>query len=266
MRKIKVQPPNDKKWQRWVRDCQKETAKNETLVNKGERDSIEFKSSLYGRLREFFVGNEEPFYGKCAYCECSLGNQHGDIEHFRPKAAVTDEDDVKIDHPGYYWLAYDWTNLLPSCIKCNQASTIGERKIGKRNRFPVSDRHAQNPGEIDAEKPLLINPASGKDEDDPSRHLTIDLDTGLLIGLTPRGEMCIEIFGLNYRDDLVEQRKAALDNIKLHMYRLIDRPKEQGSRDKIAEILEGKKPFYLAQKTFFEDSINRLNKISCDRA
>jgi hypothetical protein len=28
---------------------------------------------------------------------------------------VEDEFGYKIKHPGYFWLAYDWKNLMPSC-------------------------------------------------------------------------------------------------------------------------------------------------------
>jgi uncharacterized protein (TIGR02646 family) len=45
---------------------------------------------------------------KCAYCEGRLGAQAGqEIEHYLPKANVN--------------LAFEWTNLLPSCGLCNQA-------------------------------------------------------------------------------------------------------------------------------------------------
>ena len=55
------------------------------------------------------------FHNKCAYCESDLGDNL-DVEHFRPKGGVTEEP----GHSGYWWLAHDWTNLLPSCTPCNQ--------------------------------------------------------------------------------------------------------------------------------------------------
>ncbi|OBS12886.1 hypothetical protein ATE49_03465 [Elizabethkingia miricola] len=63
------------------------------------------------------------YHNKCAYCEriCKA-----DIEHYRPKKGVN-EDGL---HPGYYWLCYEWTNLIPSCITCN-------REGAKHNKFPV---------------------------------------------------------------------------------------------------------------------------------
>ena len=230
MRKIPVQPLNTDDWFQWISDCQNATQANIEAVARGEEASI--KSNLYRRKAikdAYFFSKDAPFYGKCAYCEFPISDfQSGDIEHFRPKAAVTDEDDnvillkddegnaildeegIPIAHPGYYWLGYDWTNLIPSCEACNRPRP---EKLGKRNRFPVVGSHAQSPGEEVDETPLLINPASGKDEDDPQTHLRIDDATGLMIPLSDRGQMCIQIFGLNQRDQLVLGRKTAQSRV-----------------------------------------------------
>ena len=60
-------------------------------------------------LRELFVN-------KCAYCESSLVGGDMDVEHYRPKGGVSEVP----DHSGYYWLAYDWENLVASCSFCNR--------------------------------------------------------------------------------------------------------------------------------------------------
>jgi len=166
-------------------------------VARGETPAV---SDLYKRKSikdEYFFTAEPPFYGKCAYCEAPIRDyQHGDVEHFRPKAGVTDEngqpvflldedgkvqvdaDGEPVEHPGYYWLAYEWTNLLPACVKCNQADVRQGSRTGKHSRFPVEGRHAQRPEEVAQEKPLLINPLSDQEDDDPSHHLVIDTKTG----------------------------------------------------------------------------------------
>jgi hypothetical protein len=66
------------------------------------------------------------YYGKCAYCERFYKL---DVEHFRPKGEVRDENNVLLRATGYYWLGYEWSNLLPSCISCN-------REGGKNSKFP----------------------------------------------------------------------------------------------------------------------------------
>ena len=50
------------------------------------------------------------YHHKCAYCERIA---KADIEHYRPKGRVLEDD----DHSGYYWLCYEWTKLIPSCVK-----------------------------------------------------------------------------------------------------------------------------------------------------
>lgn len=75
----------------------------------------------------------------------------GDAEHFRPKGSVAQlvgsngstkkvkvriqlPDGSTIYHPGYFWLAYNWRNLLPACKYCNSAE-------GKLDKFPVKGEH-----------------------------------------------------------------------------------------------------------------------------
>src|SRR4051812_36358022 len=60
---------------------------------------------------------EAAFLGKCAYCEHRYdAGAPCDVEHYRPKGGV--EIDGDLTEPFYYWLAAEWTNLLPSCADC----------------------------------------------------------------------------------------------------------------------------------------------------
>jgi len=49
---------------------------------------------------------------------------------YRPKGAVQQAPGQKKEYPGYYWLAYDWNNLLFICTACNTK---------KRELFPLTD-------------------------------------------------------------------------------------------------------------------------------
>jgi hypothetical protein len=261
LRKIDLDPPATRTWQRWLADCDKATAKVCALVAEGKKAVF---TKLYRRKsirRAFFFSSGPPFYGKCAYCETDIvGYQHGDVEHFRPKAGVTDEGDLPIDeHPGYYWLAYDWRNLLPSCEKCNQPSEISGRKVGKHNRFPVEGRHARQPDEIEAEEPLLIHPGSGRPEDDPDLHLKIDTKTGLLAPRTERGRKCIEIFALNLRDQLVVDRKRAIREARWLLFKLFEGDGEAGRE--LADIRDGKRSFTMAQRAALQEAATNLQPI-----
>src|SRR5262249_21226789 len=52
---------------------------------------------------------------KCCYCERRRDmNRESDIDHFRPKAEITQAP----GHKGYWWLAYEWKNLLFCCRHC----------------------------------------------------------------------------------------------------------------------------------------------------
>lgn len=118
------------------------------------------------------------FGRKCAFCESLLmGNQPGDIEHYRPKGKVVVVDPVthvKTTVAGYYWLAAKWSNLLVACADCNRPRTQtdhdgDDRVIGKSSFFPVENEshRAGSPKGIGLEVPLLLNPC----EDDPAEHL-----------------------------------------------------------------------------------------------
>lgn len=244
MIKITLSDPGTAAWKRWRVRCQTATKKLRRTVESGEKWEV---TNLYKSKtikREFFFAKEGPFGGRCAYCECYLNDfQHPDIDHFRPKKGVTDKDDnpaVVFDangnksyHRGYYWLAYDAENLLPTCKICNEPSEIDGRKIGKHNRFPVvKDRYAVIPEAIPSEKPLLINPTC----EDPAAHLSVDLATGLMKHTSPRGRMCIRIFGLNLRDQLVHERKKAIDEVKAKLETILHNPDEAAKQQAAYEL------------------------------
>lgn len=276
MRRIPRRPPSSAVWKRWISDCSKAADDLVQRVARGEQPAV---GNLYRRKsikNEYFLAPGPPFYGKCAYCEAPIRDfQHGDVEHFRPKAGVTDEnggpvflldehgnalldaDGKPVKHPGYYWLAYEWTNLLPSCTKCNQNDVRQGRRIGKHTRFPVAGRHAQRPEEVAQEKPLLINPLSDQEDADPGHHLVIDTKTGLMGHRTPRGQACLDILGLNVRDQLVEDRKKACREVEALWFRLFNtRHDPSGSAEilqEIAAIHRGEKPFTTAQTAILRE-------------
>ena len=116
-------------------------------------------------------------------------------------------DGVEIVHPGYYWLAYDYLNLLPACSACNRRAGDAASGVntGKSDIFPTLDDHwAACPEEVPEELPALLNPWL----DDPAEHLCFDPDTGLVEGATDRGRVTVDLLGLN-RDGLPEARKNA---------------------------------------------------------
>jgi hypothetical protein len=271
MIRIRFVEPTTKTWARWVKECG--DAKKALLAAFAWGAPFEI-SDLYRRKsikKEVFLAKEGPFRGRCAYCESNIaGFQHGEIEHFRPKKAVTNEKDVPVavecpdgvtrEHPGYYWLAYDWSNLLASCITCNQP---GEHGIGKRNRFPVRFAHyAATAAGLPEEQPLLINPAD-PGEDDPERHLSVDTETGAMIELSDRGKMCIDIFGLNVRDQLVKDRRTAMDAAKAK-FAAVTHARGAGADaagSELGAMYKGEYSFTLARRVQLRESLNLLNAL-----
>lgn len=142
-------------------------------------------------------------YGKCCYCESKfLSTSYGAVEHFRPKGGVQQNERQDLQYPGYYWLAYDWNNLLFSCERCNTSH--------KRNLFPLLDetkRAVSHHDDITKEQPLLINPA----QEDPQEHLHFREEA--VIGDTEKGLQTIEALGL-MRKDLWNERHSHLSILK----------------------------------------------------
>ncbi|GAA4899690.1 hypothetical protein GCM10025789_17450 [Tessaracoccus lubricantis] len=172
----------------------------------------------------------EAFFGKCAYCETYYAStQQMAIEHYRPKGAV--KIDGALVPPGYYWLASEWTNLLPSCTDCNSARGQElpgsvERTVGKANAFPLASEasRAKAPGEEHHEKRLVLHPYL----DFPERHLTFTWGTGTIEDgwISPRrrsrkGAATIEVCGLQRRG-LRRARRERLDLLQAHLRSALD--------------------------------------------
>lgn len=140
-------------------------------------------------------------HDKCCYCESKFGaTSYGDIEHHRPKGAVKEEP----EHLGYWWLAYVWDNLLVSCEVCNRTH--------KGTWFPLRNpaARAKTPTDnIDAEEPLLINPAL----QDPRNHIRFKEDAPE--GLDDIGRTTIKVLGLR-RKALREARLEQSNKIKMN--------------------------------------------------
>ncbi len=183
-----------------------------TLVEAVDLDSIsddvykgEYKyvDPLDGRKKSGSRTRDElnkVYHSKCAYCEVLC---KAEIEHYRPKKGVKEQAGY-----GYYWLCYEWTNLLPSCRYCN---TEG----GKGTQFPVMGTRPPGPplnpankfdaslnatdARLTAERPYLLNP----EIDEPRNFLAFKLNAqGKGVDITgtdslDRGGKTVAICNLN---------------------------------------------------------------------
>jgi uncharacterized protein (TIGR02646 family) len=169
-----------------------------------QQGNHDFDRKIYGAT-DVKTRLETVFNHKCAYCECNIRlGAHYDAEHFRAKKQ-------------YYWLGYEWTNLLLACQKCNrdykgtQFPIVDERNrriqppFDKTNRFQKAACHIES---LEDEGRLLLHPAL----DDPKIHLRF-LKNGSIVGLTDKGVKSIEVYGLD-RDELVKYRKHIIRKIR----------------------------------------------------
>lgn len=93
-------------------------------------------------------------HGKCAWCEDHVREKYNDLDHYRPKAEA-DRTPGSTDRHGYWWLAYDWDNLLYSCPDCNRPPAKGIQFPLDRGSRALQPEQSP-PGD---ELPLLLDPA-----------------------------------------------------------------------------------------------------------
>lgn len=271
MIQIHFDEPNTENWCKWREACVEATnALNQSHINGSpiKIDGDIYKGKRWRIKKDIYFNLNQPFYGKCAYCEQKIiGDQSGDMEHYRPKGGVNDlqnkpvminQGGTQVKHQGYYWLAYDWKNLLPSCNHCDtyQEDKVTGQKVGKGNRFPVDGDYAVAPGEESDESPLLLNPVI----DDPREHLGID-STGVLNCSTQRGKVTVDILGLNARD-LPNDRAEVYDATKLKVCYLYqyglkspNDPDTQRICDELRKIKEGRTRLSIAGRRAIEEGI-----------
>jgi hypothetical protein len=258
MIRVTFAEPNTPAWLRWRRDVKKAVA--QLVADAAANSVITISGALYKRRKEEIFA---AFAKKCAYCESDLQSQHGDVEHYRPKRGVTDLGDAPVSlqiggqsqaHPGYFWIAYDPSNLLPSCAKCNQQPTRRPdgTLAGKGNRFPVAGTYGYDPAnplktDLSLEQPLLLHPVL----DEPNDHLLFLQDTGALGWKTVRGEKTIEVLDLN-KEWLRDQRLRTFENVKnlfLSAAASLLQGNEPGAalfQEQIAEVESGRTPYAFA--------------------
>ncbi|MFO0562048.1 MAG: hypothetical protein U0269_28805 [Polyangiales bacterium] len=181
-------------------------------------------------------------HAKCAYCEAVRRVTYElDVEHVRPKSGVRrwkpadeptlvyprrvvdrdtgqlvdekPEEDSTTTLPGYWWLAYRWSNYLLACKECNSG--------WKREFFPIVDearRWSDASSEADDEGALLLDPAAF--DFDSTKHFHWSTD-GTVQPLSDRATATIITCGLN-RFDLVQERQAKQREIDGFLHMLFD--------------------------------------------
>ncbi|MCC5946752.1 MAG: AAA family ATPase [Bernardetiaceae bacterium] len=174
----------------------------------------------------------EVYNHKCAYCECEVGTSDSPlvVAHYRPPSH-------------YYWLCFEWTNLLLLCESC---------ALYRDRSFPIEDEqhriinapNDEKDWKIDApimlaEHPLLLHPQL----DVPERFFAFDKNANIYaLHKNLRAETTIELYHLN-RGNAALERKERLASAKLEFVKRIDRfldtnPKAMDNRPLIEEAFQ----------------------------
>lgn len=235
-------------WSRW---CDKaENATIEAIQQADDGKKVIFRSDIWSELKRWLLNN--VFDGKCAYCESTVTvTDYGDADHYRPKASVSDVP----DHNGYYWVAYDWHNLVPSCERCNTG--------GKRNLFPISGQRvfsreqASDPSALDMiEKPLLLHPYKNGD-DHPRKHLVFnEFGHVKARNKSEKGLNSIKVYDLR-RKELRAERRESQKNAWLQFEKLLDAPPAK-RRKFLKKFCDGKKRHSAAVLDYIDHRIEEL--------
>jgi hypothetical protein len=205
---------HDKKWEAAARTATKRANAAKAFVGDG---------SLWKRVKPVFMRLQ---YYKCIYCERPLGcEEYGsiehDVEHFRPKSAVSDwpthaDATTTYGRPlggpnkrGYYWLAYDPDNYATSCKTCNSIlKNCAFPIFGRRGRAGSAIQHLNN-----TEKPALLYPLGNQDED-PEALIKFDGVTAIPCQYGDlrdvRARIIIDFFKLNLRPELRDGRLTSI--------------------------------------------------------
>ncbi len=186
----------------------------------------------------FRAALRNTYAGKCAYCETPLAEEAMLVDRFRPASgALALDGTLSPDH--YWWLAYAWENLYPSCAECQSF---------KGARFPVREPRAEpgTTGEaLRGERPLLLEPR----DDDPEQHLVFAED-GSVASSTEEGRATVEILGLN-RGQLLGLRREALAEVKRE-WQSVAEVTAKGDLDPVAfdSLFDRRLPFSALRRQF----------------
>ncbi|HEY6901026.1 MAG TPA: AAA family ATPase, partial [Puia sp.] len=148
----------------------------------------------------------EVFGRKCGYCEVSISSlEKGFVDRLRPHSGIRDEKEFYPDL--YWWLTFDWYNLIYCCKECFEF---------KANYFPIEGKRALKPTDsLRNERPLLLDPCL----DDPAAHFGYT-EEGTVIPFTNKGEQTIGLLRLN-RNSLVHGRLLAYQDLDSIITRLL---------------------------------------------
>jgi len=183
-------------------DSKWDDLKKDVLINQGHKAQSKcYRNTTLEALVKLYSN-------KCACCERSRGTEL-QVDHYRPKKPRK-KGNMVYRHSGYYWLTYEWSNLIPLCSSCNQSKS--NYFLIKNNSRITSHKYSNgklnknvfNPHKLhQKEMPLFINPEI---ELQPAKHFKY-LPNGEVQGRTDEGQITVEFYKLNNRNKKRERRE-----------------------------------------------------------
>jgi uncharacterized protein (TIGR02646 family) len=141
-----------------------ETARAEIFAetDPGNRDQL--VESHRARWVAFRPHLSRLSHDKCWYTESVNPGTDDDVDHFRPKGRLADDD----THEGYWWEALNWRNFRLSCHRANRLRVNPNtgKTHGKGDHFPLlneADRCRIPTDDLGREHPKLLDPTDPRD-------------------------------------------------------------------------------------------------------
>lgn len=214
-------------------------------VRQRRRPPLNEKIWLSPDVREGLV---RLFGGKCAFCEQpTLASSSEDVHHYRPIANARERTNQSQSPDHYGWLAYEWRNLLLTCLECSRS---------KSSLFPVEGPRAPVLGTwdeaVEVERALLVDPCTM----DPAKYLRFERN-GVVTGRGPIGRTTVEVLSLN-RENLVVARLAKFDRTVQQLARI--RARSDSSAQDLSSELEDTAPYSGSLESFLIDTFRRARR------
>jgi len=182
---------------------------------------------------------------KCCFCEQKINEQDSQVDHYRPKTQIkTKQGDIN----GYWWLAYEWLNLIAVCATCNRQKTSEFPLVAEAARV-LNEMSLDAKGTLDREQPMLINPRF----DDPESYFEYDVSQCFRIG---------EVYIKGKDSDTTELQRGNTTK------RLLDLNRQRVNKEKDRDNLPGKRgKSYLAIRNLLDNCTHvtiQLHKLKSD--
>jgi len=296
----KLNGPQQAWWTAWK--ARAETATDDALdefetwlarKNRKAPFQFDFDNQIWKDLKDWLL--ENVFFQKCGYCEREISGYYGDAEHYRPKGAVKRKlktggfeeptceilhpvsgTTLTLGHPGYFWLAYDWRNLLPSCVFCNSGQGKNERfdnekeyvvlvKLSPAQVAAIPPAAAPRPSRKwlgfyylapatldERESPFLLNPLNPAADRNPREHICFGVrGIEAAVDRSPLGLNTIEVFRL-WDAKLRQRRQKAQEEFwdkysdAMRKFKPQDPASQAEVKKLMADYRQGRYPFSAA--------------------